>query len=441
MNSDDRYEIKNKNFHPHFKDSKVEYEFMAEFNFEALKAGRIAYFIVLFVWVGFSFFDMHLNDQARSSTLFFRLLVVTPFLLVMLGLLHSKYAVRLYQMISLFILFVIEISIPYVVKFYDFQELVRSMGYELPMNNADGKCIFIFIWLLVIFMGSLVARLNIVKSVLNGLLILFLCGVIVFNYQPSFIFVIIGIPFLVSTLLVVWIGTIHIQQYARQNFRTAKLLAHSMQESEDLLLNILPVQIANRLKNSPGTIADGFNHVSVLFADIVGFTKLSGHYKPDAIVKMLNRIFTRFDQISNQYGAEKIKTIGDAYMLAAGIPEVSTNHCETVAHCALDMIDAMASVSDPDGNPIQIRIGIHTGPAIAGIIGTHKFSYDIWGDTVNIASRMESHGTAGKILVTDQIAKVLENDFILMPHKEIEVKGKGKMETFWLTGHCQVSDQ
>ena len=432
MIADTKYKIKNKNWYPCFADPAIEQEFLQEFNFESLKPGKIALFIIIFVWAGFAWFDLHLDDPVRSSVLYFRFLVVTPLFLIILALSYSKYATRIYQPMALLTMFIIEISIYYIVKFFNFQEIVHSMGFELLLENELGNFFFIFIWYLVILMASMIARINTLQSLLNGLVVIILYILSIIHFHPSFMIVIITVAALSTTLFVMWIGSLSIQQYARQNFRAAKLLAQSMQESESLLLNILPVQIANRLKETPGTIADGFKHVSVLFADIVGFTKLFVKYKPDVIVKMLNQIFSKFDTISKKYGAEKIKTIGDAYMLAAGIPEISHNHSSIVADCALDMIKATKDFSDPDGNPIQIRIGIHTGPAIAGVIGTHKFSYDIWGDTVNTASRMESHGDVGKIQVTKEIFENLKNNFIFEWRSEIEVKGKGKMETFWL---------
>lgn len=434
MDVDAQYGIKNKNWYPCFKDPKIEQDFMQEFNFQGLKTGRIGIIIILVVWMGFAWFDLHLSGIERSSVLFFRLVVVTPLFLIILAALYTKYAGAIYQMLAPVTIFIIAGGVYYVVKFFDFQVISQSIGYELPLSDADGKSLFIFFWLLVIFMGTMIARLNIMSSVLSGLIIIFVNILSIFNYQPSAIIVIIFVPFLITTLFVVWVGALHVQQLSREHYRAAKLLAFSMQKSESLLLNILPVQIAERLKKTPGTIADGFSHVSVLFADIVSFTKLSEHYQPDIIVQILNQIFSRFDAISKQYGAEKIKTIGDAYMLAAGIPEASTDHCKIVADCALDMIEAAKDFLDPEGNLIQIRIGIHTGPAIAGVIGTHKFSYDIWGDTVNTASRMESHGDVNRIQVTMEIYNILKDNFIFEQRDEIMVKGKGKMNTWWLTG-------
>lgn len=433
MDAEARYEIKNLKWNPRFKDKETERDFMREFNLEALKSGRIGILIIIIAWVGFSWFDLRLSEQVRSSALFFRILIVTPFFIASLIILYSKYAANLYQIVILTSSFIIQLSIFYVVKFYSFYDLTHSMSLDLPLTDSNGKCIFIFVWLLLIFMASITAKLNIIYSLMNGLIYIILNLISIFYYHPSSIIIIIAVPFLITSLPIVWIGSLHVQQYARQNYRASKLLALSMQESESLLLNILPAQIADRLKKTPGTIAEGFNHVSVLFADIEAFTRLSERHHPDVIVEMLNRIFSRFDEISIRYGAEKIKTIGDAYMLAAGIPEVTQNHSAIVADCALDMIKAAEYFRDPDGNPLKIRVGIHTGPAIAGVIGTHKFSYDLWGDTVNTASRMESHGGAGRVHATMEIHDALKDHYVFEPRNEINIKGKGKMKTFWLT--------
>jgi len=438
MDEEKRYEIKGEKLFPRFKNPVYEREFILEFNAEALKSAKIGIFIILVVWTGFAWFDMQLENPARANALFFRFLVATPLLLVVAAALYSKYANSLYQIIAIAALFIIEASIYHVVGFYDFKSMSHAMGLVFPMNEADGKTIFIFIWFLIIFLSSVILRLNSLQSLLNALIYIFFNILTIYTYHPSKLFEIIAAPFLLAILPVVWIGSFHVERYARENFRALKLLDESMQKSEGLLLNILPLQIAERLKKSPGTIADGFNDVSVLFADIVGFTRLSGRYSSEVVVQLLNEIFKKFDSISIKYGVEKIKTIGDAYMLAAGVPEAQTNHCAVVAECALDMIAAAENISDPSGNPIQIRVGIHTGPAIAGVIGTHKFSYDLWGDTVNTASRMESHGNAGRIQVSREIYETLKDTFIFEPRDEVEIKGKGKMQTWWLTGRSET---
>jgi len=196
----------------------------------------------------------------------------------------------------------------------------------------------------------------------------------------------------------------------------------------------LPPTIADRLKKGEESIADGFDNVSVLFADLASFTPLAQELDPKELVELLNNVFTRFDHISKSHGIEKIKTIGDAYMAVAGAPEHKADHAYIIAEAALEMLDVMTEFSSPTGHPIEIRIGMSTGPAIAGVIGAHKFAYDIWGDTINTASRMESHGEIGKAQVCDAVYKLLEKDFLFENRGNIHVKGKGDMETYWLVG-------
>ena len=204
------------------------------------------------------------------------------------------------------------------------------------------------------------------------------------------------------------------------------------EKSEHLLLNILPQPIATRLKQQEGTIADHFAGVTVLFADIVDFTQLSVELSPEALVIMLNEIFSTFDALAEKHGLEKIKTIGDAYMVVGGLPEHREDHALAIAEMALDMQAAIATLSQQRQRPFTMRIGINTGPVVAGVIGKKKFIYDLWGDTVNIASRMESSGLAGAIQVTQATYDTLKEKYQFDYRGEITVKGKGMMETYWL---------
>lgn len=205
-------------------------------------------------------------------------------------------------------------------------------------------------------------------------------------------------------------------------------------KSELLLLNILPKPIAERLKAGERTIADNFSDVTVLFADIVGFSQLSSHLSPPELVEFLNHIFSLFDELADKYELEKIKTIGDAYMVVGGLPMPRPDHAQAIAQMALDMIDATNQLKTNHGEKIAMRIGISTGSVEAGVIGTKKFSYDLWGDTVNTASRMESHGIPGRIQVTTSTYECLANDFLFENRGMIPVKGKGEMLTYLLMG-------
>jgi class 3 adenylate cyclase len=223
----------------------------------------------------------------------------------------------------------------------------------------------------------------------------------------------------------------HLEDLVKQ--RTSELVAEK-QTSERLLLNVLPAPIADRLKHGESLIVDRFDAVSVLFADIVGFTSLSSRTSPEVLVTMLNELFSMFDKLAEQHGLEKIKTIGDAYMVVAGIPQPVADHATAIAHMALDMQAGIAAYAQRNDSELTIRIGIHTGSVVAGVIGTKKFIYDLWGDTVNTASRMESSGLPGRIQVSEATAVLLKDQFELEDRGAIEVKGKGTMHTYLLVG-------
>ncbi len=211
-------------------------------------------------------------------------------------------------------------------------------------------------------------------------------------------------------------------------------LRNEQEQSDRLLLNILPQLIAERLKQQQSTIADSFDEVTVLFADLVGFTELASRLSPTQLVELLNQIFSAFDELSQGYGLEKIKTIGDAYMVVGGLPKPRKDHAEAVAEMALGMQKIIHHFNTQNNQALSLRIGINTGPVVAGVIGIKKFTYDLWGDTVNTASRMESQGKANRIQVTEETYKRLKDKFLLEDRGEIPVKGKGKMQTYFLLG-------
>ena len=213
-----------------------------------------------------------------------------------------------------------------------------------------------------------------------------------------------------------------------------ELVEREKEKSEKLLLNILPGAIAGRLKSGEKTIANGHETVSVMFADLCGFTALSRKTNPANLVEMLNSIFTAFDLIVEKHGVEKIKTIGDCYMMVGGLPTHRDDHAQVVADAALEMVAALEHLNQVNGTDLKMRVGIHTGPVVAGVIGKIKFTYDLWGDTVNVASRMESSGLPGMVHLSEQTQEALKGKFLLEERGFVECKGLGQVKTFFLKG-------
>jgi class 3 adenylate cyclase len=223
----------------------------------------------------------------------------------------------------------------------------------------------------------------------------------------------------------------NLEELVRQRTRE---LTEEKQTSERLLLNVLPGPIAERLKTGDNLIVDRFEAVSVLFADIVDFTTMSSRTSPESLVSMLNEVFSTFDTLAERHGLEKIKTIGDAYLVVAGIPTPVADHAAAITRMAIDMIASIEAYSQRHTTHLRIRIGIHTGSVVAGVIGTKKFIYDLWGDTVNTASRMESYGVPGRIHVSEATYALLAAGFDVEKRAPIDVKGKGEMQTYLVIG-------
>lgn len=218
------------------------------------------------------------------------------------------------------------------------------------------------------------------------------------------------------------------------NYFLVRRLDDARERADGLLLNVLPTSIATRLKSGQKTLAELHPAVTILFADIVGFTQMAAGADPVTLVAMLNAVFSKFDKLAAQHGLEKIKTIGDAYMVAGGLPNPRTDHAEAVAEMALGMLEAMSTQLGCDGKPVTIRIGIHSGPVVSGVIGKRKFSYDLWGDVVNVASRMESTGAPGRIHVSGETHALLREKYEFDEREAITVKGRGVMQTYFLVG-------
>lgn len=240
--------------------------------------------------------------------------------------------------------------------------------------------------------------------------------------------------FVLNFLGVAFVIFVSIRYFVRDRERTLHALDLEREKSERLLLNILPEQVATRLKAGEDVIADRIEDVTILFADLVGSTPLSEHLSPDDLVRLLNEIFSPFDDLADELGLEKIKVIGDAYMVVAGLPTPRPDHAHVVADMALAMREELKKHPVDGYGRLQMRYGIHTGTVVAGVIGKRKFSYDLYGDAVNTASRMESQGLPDEIQVSEEVFLELRDRYVLEPRGPVEIKGKGIMNTYLLKG-------
>jgi adenylate cyclase len=249
-----------------------------------------------------------------------------------------------------------------------------------------------------------------------------------------------GMPLAILAFLVVSANVVgavslyHIERLRRLDFANLLRIAAERARYRTLLTKILPQSIADRLQRGEHDIADRFDDATVMFADLVGFTRAAAQHEPEEVVAFLERIFAAFDDLVEKNGLEKIKTIGDAYMAAAGLPTRRADHTAAMADLALDMLEALPSVAPLDGASVRVRIGLSCGPVVAGVIGDRRFAYDLWGDTVNVASRMEAYGEPMRIQVSEPVHRRLAGSYAFEPRGEIDVKGLGRCRTWFLLG-------
>jgi class 3 adenylate cyclase len=308
------------------------------------------------------------------------------------------------------------------------------IGMVLVTDEMElGHSYYIFGTMLVIFFIYTISRLRLRYAAAAGWAI-FLTGQIalvlpsVFEEPTQRFAFILANAFIFFANLMGMLAAAYSEQAFRRDFYQQRQIAAEHERAERLLLNILPAPVAERLKHNE-QVADHFEQASVLFADIVDFTPLSASSTPAQIVDLLNDVFSAFDTLTEKYGLEKIKTIGDCYMVVSGIPQPRPDHALALAEMALEMHGAIAHL-----RPLCLRIGIHSGPMMAGVVGLKKFIYDLWGDTVNVASRMESNGLPGRIRVTEATYDLLKDRFTLSDRGEIPIKGKGLMRVYLLDG-------
>lgn len=379
---------------------------------------RLASVIGILAFAGYQFWDLMLDPQALSKTGPIRLAAV--------------------------IWFMVGIALTYLPVVRDRPSLIPWLGLttysvvavglgatlaQLPGGFVAGVSGFL---LGMIFIPMLVykfwhAILIVLPLVVIPLVTMAVAGATRFEIINAFSWISGGAGFVIGFAYLV-------DLINRRAFQLEKLLAREKRRSDELLLNILPAEVAERLKSGEEPLADHREAVTVLFADLVGFTNLSREMPASELVTLLNDLFSRFDELVAEHGAEKIKTIGDAYMVASGLSESSVDHVEKIASLALGMRDAFAAFRAQHGLDLKLRIGVHSGAVVAGVIGKQKFAYDLWGDTVNVASRMESEGVPDEIQISASVWQGLSDTFESEPRGEIAIKGHQPTMTYLLRG-------
>lgn len=305
----------------------------------------------------------------------------------------------------------------------------------MGVSGETGRLLYYVGLILAIVWIMLFSYLRFLRALAASLYVIAGYEILALYIRPQPLPVVVSSTFFLFGALVMCASAGYaIERASRVNFYQSLLIERERQRSEALLLNILPREVSEILKTRAGTIAQRYEQASILFADIVGFTSLSARMGADEMVEFLNRCFSHFDSLVEKYDLEKIRTIGDNYMVVAGVPRPCADHARSLAFMALDMRAYAASLDGPV--KLQLRIGINSGPVVAGVIGRKKFQYDVWGDAVNTASRMESHGVPGQIQIARATYELIKDEFICEPRGLIPLKNMGAMET-WLLLDCR----
>jgi class 3 adenylate cyclase len=400
-------------------DPGEEVAFRADFFHNSLLIVRVALALAVLLYGAFGVLDLWIVPSAVRVTWTIRFAIECPLFLVTLAFTYHPVFERFMQRVLGAIALSAGIGIVAMI----------AVAGEREGASYYAGLILVIVW------GYTLLRLHFVLATTVGWLLVAVYEVVAAWLRPVALPILVNNTFFfVSANVIGMLGCYYMERYLRLDFWQRRQIEVERERAERLLLNILPASIAERLKRNDGAIADGYDGVTVLFADIVDFTPLAAAMPPLELVQLLNRIFSELDDLVEKHGLEKIKTIGDAYMVVGGLPHPRPDHALAVAELALDVREAVARFRRPDGEPVVMRMGINTGPVVAGVIGTKKFIYDLWGDAVNIASRMESHGVAGAIQITESTYALLRERFQVEERGTIDVKGKGPLRVWLLVG-------
>jgi class 3 adenylate cyclase len=397
-----------------FRDPQLESAFRADFFRHNLGNLRFAFLSGIALWVfwGFAVSGYLLVRADQSFDLILRYAVFIPMLLIGFGLSFIRAFERIWEWVaSAVVILTVLIWV-----FYNSQVLTLPVDYG-----------YVGLILIVSFTYTLL-RLRFVLVVLTTAIAI--ATYVPFAFLAVYIF---GVKTLLASLYLVTFGVLggvaayRLERFTRLLYIRERQLDRERERSDSLLLNVLPRVIIDRLKTrSDGAhVAEALDEVSVLFADAVNSTEQAAICSPEEFAETLDNLFRRFDEVADRYGLEKIKTIGDAYMAVAGAPVPMANHAEAAANMALDVVEDASRVRWPSEDPVVVRIGVASGPAVAGVIGQRKFAYDLWGDTVNLASRLEASGEPGRILVSEAMAELLSDRYEFGPSRVVDLKGKG----------------
>jgi class 3 adenylate cyclase len=411
-----------------FVDQRLGDSFQRDYFVDNLPYIRLAHLLGIFMWAIFGLLARYLlhDDAGGTADLVLRFGVGIPIVLVSLALTYTRWYPRYWQPILAFVL------------------LANGMlwsTHRAVVEEATAEWAFAGM-ILVLAFNYVLSRVQFAYTAVIGIVLIAyhnVVSVVVGETAEDVIFVDF---FLIGFASIGMAGAYVLERFMRLLYLRERELDVERRRSEDLLENTLPHAIVQRLKDrgaepDAASIADALPEVSVLFADIEGFTPRGATIPPDELVAILDGVFSRFDTLVDRFGLEKIKTVGDAYMAVAGAPEPHPEHARAAAEMALGIQDSMAELRWPSGEPMRVRVGVASGPAVAGVIGHRKFAYDLWGDTVNLASRLESHGTPGRILVSEATAALLHGDYQLSETQVIELKGRGPTPARFLLGRTR----
>jgi len=417
-----------------FPDEVIETQFRQDYHANTVSTTRLALILGLILYSLFGILDIYAIPFSKDMVWIIRYGVVAP---VMTAALVSSYVKSLQKYTQVFMCIVVAVSGLGIVA-------MLSITTEAEFGNR-----FYFTGLILISMwGYSLSRLRFWYAVLANVIIMIgyefasiemkhllesETGIVIFTMHNFF--------FLGANVIGMF-ASYYLERYTRRDFLQKYTIQAQRDRADKLLYNVLPERIAERLKESDVTIAEEFSSATVLFADIVNFTPISARFGPLEVVEMLNDLFSQFDELVDKYGVEKIQVAGDGYMVAAGVPTPRPDHAMVMAQLALDMLDCVKTGNFLGGkHPIEIRIGLNSGSLIAGVIGRKKYFYALWGDMVNTASRMESHGESGKIQITREFYELVRDEFECEYVGEITVKGKGKLEAWHLVARKEQQQQ